>query len=86
MFNQDFTVFLQVPSLNQVFLWRWQQEQDMARGVGTAETMNQQQVREFIQFYERLTRWMLLDMPKRSDLTVTLNKEHLIAKVTPLVE
>ena len=86
VFDQDFTVFLQVPSLNQVFLWRWQQEQDMARRVGTAGSMNQQQVREFIQFYERLTRWMLLDMPKRSDLTVTLNKEHLIAKVTPLAE
>ena len=86
LFDQDFKVFLQVPSLDQVFLWRWRQEQDLARKLGSAYTMNQSQVREFIQFYERLTSWMLEDMPARSDLTVTLNKEHSIARVTPLGE
>ena len=81
LFSQDFTVFLQVPSMVQVFAWRWQQEQDLAGRAGSPGTMNQDQIREFIQHYERLTRWMLLEMPARSDLTATLNEEHHIVKI-----
>ena len=81
VFSQDFTVFLQVPSMVQVFAWRWRQEQDQAGRAGSPGTMNQDQIREFIQHYERLTRWMLLEMPARSDLTATLNEEHHIVKI-----
>ncbi len=81
LFCQDLLVYLRVPSMEQVFAWRWQQEQDLKKATGSTSTMDKDQVTQFIQFYERLTRWMLLDMPARSDLIAYLDDQHRVVKV-----
>jgi hypothetical protein len=43
--------------------------------------MNKAQVIEFIQFYERLTRWMFIDMPQHSNLTVKLDELHRVSQL-----
>jgi D-glycerate 3-kinase len=40
--------------------------------------MNEAQVREFIMYYERITRAMLAEMPGRADMTLALDEAHRI--------
>jgi D-glycerate 3-kinase len=44
--------------------------------------MTPAQVERFIQHYERLTRWMLEELPGRTDLTVRLGPNRKILPLT----
>ncbi len=50
----------------------------MEPGIG-GRIMNEAEVRRFIQYYERLTRWMLETVPDQADICVTLDDDHGIA-------
>ena len=47
----------------------------------TKKTMSKSQVKEFIMFYERITRNMMKNFNKISDLTVFLDKSHRSKKI-----
>jgi D-glycerate 3-kinase len=68
----DKLVFLQVPDFGAVVTWRGQQELQVPQ----ANRMTPARLRRFIAHYERLTRWMLEDLPTRADLSVVLNAAH----------
>lgn len=79
VFMADGFIFFQVPSFEAVFRWRWQQEVELAGSqTGGQRVMSEDEVREFISYYERLTRWMLEEMPGRADVIVHLNEHHRI--------
>ena len=67
----DQLVLLAAPSWEVVAHWREQQEAELRERASGA--MTPLQVRRFIQHYERLTRWILEEMPGRVDLTVRLD-------------
>ncbi len=70
----DRLVFLAAPGWQVVARWREQQEAELrAHSPGA---MSPAQVTRFIQHYERLTRWILAEMPRRADLTVRLGEER----------
>jgi len=77
----DRLVMLKAPDMECVFRWRLQQEQALAAKV-TAHAdqplrlMNETELRRFIQHYERLTRWMLEEMPVRVDVVLHLSQDH----------
>ncbi|MFP6806379.1 MAG: hypothetical protein VB957_04230 [Pseudomonadales bacterium] len=75
-FNNDLNIFLAVPSMDAVFRWRAQQEQELK--VGT-QVMDETAIRRFIMYYERITRDMLNRLPRQVDLTLRLNEDHSIA-------
>ena len=77
LFHTDANIFLKVPSMEAVFRWRWQQEEAL-NGRG----MSRNEVRAFIGYYERLTRWMLEDMPPRVHACISLREDHGIAEVS----
>lgn len=77
----DFLVMLKAPSFDQVYTWRAEQEEALkarlqAQGQPLQRAMSDDQLRYFIEHYERLTRWILQDLPGRSDLVLSLNPEH----------
>ena len=72
---------MKAPNFNYILKWRWLQEQKMKLTSKNKRTMSKQQVREFIMFYERITRQMMIDFPKISDLTVFLDKKHRSKKI-----
>jgi D-glycerate 3-kinase len=74
----DLLVLLAAPGWEVVAQWREQQEADLRMKGGPA-VMSTAEVAGFIQHYERLTRWILEEMPGRADLTVRLgpNREVL---------
>ena len=72
----DKLVYLKVPHFNYIIKWRWKQEQKMKLTSKSKKTMSKIQVKEFIMFYERLTKHMMKNYSKISDLTIFLDKNH----------
>ena len=70
----DRLVFLQAPDFDAARRWRAEQELQLPR----ERRMSAQQLQRFTAHYERLTLWMLKDLPNRADLTVTLDRDHAI--------
>ncbi len=77
LFNKiDKLVYLKVPHFNYIIKWRWLQEQKMKLTTKNKKTMSKTQIKEFIMFYERLTKHMMKNYSKISDLTIFLDKNH----------
>ena len=77
LFNKiDKLVYLKVPHFNYIVKWRWRQEQKMKLTTKSKKTMSKTQIKEFIMFYERLTKHMMKNYSKISDLTIFLDKNH----------
>lgn len=87
----DVLIMLKVPSMDAVFEWRSLQEKKLAERVKYIydtqqptehlRIMNEEQIKRFIQHYERLTRHMLDEMPDRADVTLCLNDNHKISEI-----
>lgn len=77
----DALVLLAAPDFTIVRDWRIEQEESLRRtlraaGRPTDTTMSDEQVAGFIQFYERLTRHILAEMPGRAKLILNLNEKR----------
>ena len=72
----DKLVYLKAPSFNEIFKWRLHQEQKLKLTSKNKKTMSKSKVREFIMFYERITKHMMKDFYRISDLTIFLDKNH----------
>ena len=72
----DKLVYLKAPSFEHIFKWRLLQEQKMKLTLKNKKTMSRSQVKKFIMFYERITRHMMRNFSKISDLTIFLDKSH----------
>ncbi|WP_198411217.1 phosphoribulokinase [Marinimicrobium alkaliphilum] len=83
----DCLVMLKAPSFEQVYEWRELQEQKLRARLSPEElahsrVMSPAQVAHFISHYERLTRWMLDEMPARADVVIALDAEHRVTGLT----
>jgi len=74
----DLLVLLQAPGFEVVLAWRQEQERKLRErlaheGAGGRRAMSDDEVAGFIAHYERLTRWILAEMPARADVVVALD-------------
>jgi len=74
----DFLLYLKPESFDHVLRWREEQEQRFNQG---HLQMTRVQLERFIAHYERLTRWMMVDVPHRAQLTVTLGRDHGVERI-----
>lgn len=77
----DRLVLLAAPGFEVVQDWRTQQEVELratlaAQGRDPALAMTDAQIARFIQHYERITRAILQEMPRRADLTLWLGPDR----------
>ena len=72
----DKLVYLKAPSFNHIFDWRLLQEQKLKLTSKNKKIMSKTEIKEFIMFYERITKQMMKDFTKISDLTIFLDKNH----------
>ncbi|MGJ8677498.1 MAG: hypothetical protein ACSHX0_08270 [Akkermansiaceae bacterium] len=76
----DKLIMLKAPSMECIYKWRSQQENKLRARLKPSDDksglMNEQQLLRFIMHYERLTRWMLLEMPSRADILIKLREDH----------
>lgn len=76
----DLLVLLAAPDWAVVAKWREQQEAELRAGGGPA-VMRAAEVCRFIQHYERLTRWILAEMPARADLVARLGPNREVLEI-----
>ena len=72
----DKLVYLKAPSFNHIFQWRLHQEQKLKLTSKNKKTMSKSKIKEFIMFYERITKSMMKEFSKISDLTIFLDQKH----------
>jgi D-glycerate 3-kinase len=70
----DRLILLAAPGWHVVAKWREKQEAELR--AASPGAMSPDQVARFIQHYERLTRWILTEMPARADLVIRLSEER----------
>lgn len=68
----DELVMLKAPGFDCVYQWRLQQESKLARRPGD-HVMSEEQLRRFVEHFERITRNCLRTLPTRADLVYELN-------------
>ncbi|MGB1938740.1 MAG: hypothetical protein ACPHRE_03955 [Pseudomonadales bacterium] len=79
LFDVEFLVYLKAPDLESIHRWRVEQERRFNSG---PEAMDPEQIRNFIQYYQRITEWMIEDLPSTADIVVALSTDHGIDEVT----
>ena len=72
----DLMIFLKIPSFEYVYKWRLLQEKKLRVTSKGKKTMSNKQVKNFIMFYERITRNMLKNFSKKANITINLDKSH----------
>ncbi len=70
----DRLVLLQAPGFEVVHAWRAEQEAKLRERTGHG--MSEADVGRFTQHYERITRWILEEMPARADWTLRLSGDR----------
>ena len=77
----DKIIYIQAPSFKYILKWRNSQERDNASKSNNKNFMNKVKLKEFIQHYEKLTRWMMLTMPNQADILIKINSNQKITKL-----
>lgn len=77
----DILVMLKVSSFDKVYEWRSLQEEKLrlkTEGQKNLRVMSDEELCRFISHYERLTRYMLNEMPARADMLFNVSSDHRI--------
>ena len=84
----NYLLMLKAPDMAAVFEWRTLQETKLAGRVNNngRGLMSAEQIRRFVHHYERLTRQMMAEMPRRADAVFSFAADHSIQSVTGLKE
>lgn len=78
----DYWIMLKAPDFNNVFAWRLEQENKMINAPGTNgnASMDQHQIKHFIQFFQRLTEHALASLPEKCDVVFELDEYRQITQ------
>jgi D-glycerate 3-kinase len=77
----DKIIFLKVPSFKYVYKWRLLQEKKLRIISKGKKTMTNLQIKNFIMFYERLTKHMLISLPQKAEVIVKIDNQHRLKSI-----
>ncbi len=77
----DKIIFLKVPSFNHVYKWRLLQEKKLRATSDGKKTMTDKQIKNFIMFYERLTKHMLKNFSRNVDTVIKIDEKHTLKSI-----
>jgi D-glycerate 3-kinase len=77
----DKIIFLKVPSFKHVYKWRLLQEKKLRITSKGNKTMSDNQVKNFIMFYERLTKHMLKNLSHKADAVIKIDTKHKLKSI-----
>ena len=81
----DCWVMLRAPSFECVYRWRLEQEHKLRARAGTGTAvMSDDEVARFVQYFERLTRHCLAELPEHMDVIFSLDNDRRIISVEGL--
>tara|TARA_Y100000816_G_C26054628_1_gene553300 strand:- start:479 stop:1393 length:915 start_codon:yes stop_codon:yes gene_type:complete len=76
----DKIIFLKVPSFKYVFKWRLLQEKKLKISSKGKKIMSSYEIKNFIMYYERITKRMLKTL-KKSDSVINIDKKHRLSSI-----
>ena len=77
----DKVIYLKAPSFSHIQNWRLKQEKMMVTRNNDFGSMDKNQIFEFIQHYEKITKWMMKVLPSKANLTINVDKNQKIKKI-----
>tara|TARA_Y100000591_G_scaffold302628_1_gene297836 strand:- start:111 stop:1028 length:918 start_codon:yes stop_codon:yes gene_type:complete len=77
----DKLIFLKVPNFKYVFKWRLLQEKKLRITSKGNKTMNDKQIKNFIMYYERITKNMLKTLSKKADTVISIDSKHRLKSI-----
>ena len=77
----DKLIFLKVPSFKYVYKWRLLQEKKLRVKSKGHKIMSDRQIKNFIMYYERLTKNMLKILPKKANTVINIDKNHRLKSI-----
>tara|TARA_B100000965_G_scaffold406493_1_gene445700 strand:- start:1728 stop:2648 length:921 start_codon:yes stop_codon:yes gene_type:complete len=78
--NLDALIYLKVPSFNYVLKWRLLQEKKLRFKSKGKKLMNKNQIKNFIMYYERITKNMITDLEK-AEIKINLDIKHRLKSI-----
>jgi len=79
LFDQQ--IYIQPPSFNYILKWRYAQERNNALRSRNSDFINKSDLQNFIQHFEKLTKWMIKTMPAKADILIKIDSNQKIKKV-----
>ena len=77
----DKLIFLKVPSFKHVLKWRLLQERKLRITGKGSKTMTDKQIKNFIMYYERLTKHMLKTLSKTASTVISIDDKHRLKSI-----
>ena len=77
----DETIFLKVPSFKFVYKWRLLQEKKLKATTKGKKIMTKKELKNFIMFYERITKHMIKSSPKNLKSVITIDDNHRLKSI-----
>ena len=72
----NYLIYFNIKNFNYVFDWKLKQERKLAKF--SKININKKNIKNFVYYYEKITRWMIQDVPKRANLIININKNQYI--------
>ena len=72
----DCLIFLKIPSFKYVYKWRLLQEKKLKKKSRGKKIMNSSDIKEFIMYYERITKSMLKTLSSKSNILINIDTKH----------
>ena len=77
----DTTIFLKVPSFEHVYKWRLLQEKKLNKISKGKKIMTKKEIKNFIMFYERLTKYMLKHLSNKVQFLINVDTKHRLKSI-----
>ena len=77
----DILIFLKVPSFDHVYKWRLLQEKKLKKNSRGKKIMNNNQIKKFIMFYERITLNMFKTLDSMSKVLINIDTKHRLSSI-----
>jgi len=77
----DELIFLKTSSFNNVYKWRLKQEKTNQSKNKKLKRMSADEIKVFVQHYEKITKWMIKDLNKKAQIVIKFEKNHRISSI-----
>ncbi len=77
----DELIFLKTSSFDNVFKWRLKQEKTNQSKNKKLKRMTPNEIKVFIQHYEKISKWMMKDLNKKAQIVIKFEKNHKISSI-----
>ena len=77
----DELIFLKTSSFDNVYKWRLKQEKTNQSKNKKSKRMSANEIKVFIQYYEKITKWMMRDLNKKAQMVIKFEKNQKISSI-----